>query len=78
MIISLILRINSVVTSEEVLELEKPFSEEEVRKAIQDSYSDSDGALSPDGFFFMFYQKIWDVIKGELMALFDSFYEGNC
>ena len=42
------------VTPEENNTLEAPFSEEEVKQAVFDSYSD--GAPGPDGIPFFFYQ----------------------
>jgi hypothetical protein len=42
------------VTQEENVELEKEFSAEEVKNAIDESYAE--GVLGPDGFF-LFYQK---------------------
>jgi hypothetical protein len=42
------------VTQEENVELEKEFSAEEVKNAIDESYAK--GVLDPDGFF-LFYQK---------------------
>jgi hypothetical protein len=33
-------------------------------------------SLSPDGFLAEFYQVFWDVIKGDLMALFHEFHQG--
>lgn len=55
--------------------LQSPFTEEEVKEAVFGSYSD--GALGPAGLSFMFYQKIWDVVKGGLMALFNEFHAGR-
>jgi hypothetical protein len=49
------------VTSEENGMLEAPFSEEEIKKAIDDSYAE--GAPGPDGFSFLFYQKFWPDIR---------------
>jgi hypothetical protein len=43
------------VTPEENLILEGEITEEEIKRAIDSSYSE--GAPRPDGFFFMFYQK---------------------
>jgi hypothetical protein len=43
------------VTSEDNLRLEGEFLEEEILKAIKDSYAE--GAPCPDGFSFLFYQK---------------------
>jgi hypothetical protein len=34
-------------------------------------------ALGPDGFLVEFYQILWEIIKGNLMALFKDFHEGN-
>jgi hypothetical protein len=55
--------------------LEAPFTEEEVKKAI--FYSYSDGAPSPDGLPFIFYQHFWDMLKDDLMAMFKDFHDGN-
>lgn len=49
--------------------LQNPFLEEEIKKAVFDSYAE--GAPSPDGFSFLFYQKFWDLIKSDLIALLD-------
>jgi hypothetical protein len=45
---------NEKVSPEQNLNLEAPFTEQEVKKAVFDSYSD--GAPGPDGISFMFYQ----------------------
>jgi len=55
--------------------LEAPFSEEEMKNAVFGSYAD--GAPGPDGFPFLFYQTFWEVIKGDLMRLVNSFWENN-
>ena len=55
--------------------LEAPFSEEEMKNAVFGSYAD--GAPGPDGFRFLFYQTFWEVIKGDLMRLVNSFWENN-
>jgi hypothetical protein len=48
--------------------------EEEVKKAIfQMEHNKSPG---PDGFSAEFYQVFWDLIKGDLMALFHEFHQG--
>jgi hypothetical protein len=57
------------VRQEENRVLEERFTEEEVRKAVFESYS--------DGMSFMFYQYFWDVVKGDLMSMFDDLYNGN-
>jgi hypothetical protein len=66
---------NECVTDEQNIDLEAPFSEEEVKKAIFDSYSD--GAPGPDGLHFVFYQHFWDMLKDDLMAMFKYFHEGK-
>jgi hypothetical protein len=50
-------------------------SEEEVKKMIfQMEHNKSPGL---DGFPAEFYQVFWDVIKGDLMALFHEFHQGS-
>jgi hypothetical protein len=66
---------NECVTDEQNRKLEAPFSEEEIKKAIFDSYSD--GAPGPDGLPFVFYQHFWDMLKDDLMAMFKYFHEGK-
>ena len=55
--------------------LSSPLSEEEIRTAIFDSYAD--GAPGPDGFPFLFYQRFWDLIKNDFMALVKDFEKGR-
>jgi hypothetical protein len=51
------------------------FSVEEVRKAVfQMEHNKSPG---PDGFPAEFYQQFWEVIKFDLMALFECFQKGK-
>jgi hypothetical protein len=63
------------VTQEENMDLEREFFEEEVKKAIDESYAE--GAPGPDGFSFMFYQRFWGIIKKDFMALIKSFEKGD-
>jgi hypothetical protein len=42
---------------------------------VFDSYSD--GAPGPDGLPFFFYQHFWELIKKDLLRLFDEFYRGR-
>jgi hypothetical protein len=51
------------------------FSEEEVKKSIDDSYAE--GAPGPDGFSFLFYHKFCGAIKQDLMTLFKGFEQGK-
>jgi hypothetical protein len=51
------------------------FTDEEVRKVVFGSYAD--GAPSPDGLSFMFYQKFWDIIKEDLIAMFNAWFRND-
>jgi hypothetical protein len=59
------------VTALENSLLEASFTEEKIRTTVFESYSD--GAPSPDGFSFMFYQNFWDLIKDDFMNLVKKF-----
>lgn len=48
------------------------FTEEEVKEAIFSSYAE--GAPGPDGLSFILYQKFWDILKDDLMSIFDDFH----
>jgi hypothetical protein len=63
------------VTTEENELLEAPFTETEIKKAIDDSYAER--APGPDGFSFLFYQKFWHLIKEDLMAMVRGFEKGE-
>ena len=52
-----------------------PFSELEIKNAIFSCYAE--GALGPDGLSFLFYQKFWDLIKNDVVHLFDAFHRGD-
>ena len=64
-----------MVTSEENETLQQPFTEEEIRQAIFESYYSS--APGPDGFSFLFYQRFWGLIKNDFMALVREFESGE-
>ena len=57
---------------EEAARLEDPFEEKEVREVIKGM--DRDKAPSPDGFTLAFFQDCWEVIKRDLMAVFEEFH----
>ena len=52
-----------------------PFSELEIKNAIFSCYAE--GAPGPDGLSFLFYQKFWNLIKNDVMHLFDAFHRGD-
>lgn len=52
--------------------LDNPFSEEEVWEAIKASPAEK--APGPDEFSGVFYRSCWSIIKGDIMAVFSSFY----
>jgi hypothetical protein len=64
-----------LVTQAENDTLDAPFSIEEIKEAVFSSYSD--GAPGPDGLSFMFYQKFWEILKEDLVSLFEDFYKGD-
>jgi hypothetical protein len=51
------------------------FSEKEVREAVFSSYAED--APGSDGMPFLFYQKFWDIIKDDMLALVRSFQENK-
>jgi hypothetical protein len=63
------------MTQDENEQLEKGISKEEVKKDIAGSYAD--GAPGPDGFSFLFYQKFWEVIRRDFIALIRGFEKGE-
>jgi hypothetical protein len=63
------------VTQEENDLLVQWFLEQEVKRAV--FQMEHNKSLGPNGFLAEFYQVIWDVIKGDLMALFHEFHQGT-
>jgi hypothetical protein len=47
------------------------FSKKEVLEAIEQM--EKNKGIGPDGFPVEFFQKFWDLIKGDLMSMFKSF-----
>jgi hypothetical protein len=66
---------NELVSKAHNSELDKEFSEEEVKAAVFGSYAE--GAPGPDGFSFLFYQKFWDLIKVDLLNMFKDWNNGE-
>jgi hypothetical protein len=60
---------------EENIMLGSAFTEEEVREAVFRSYVD--GAPGPDGLSFMFYQKFRDIIKEDLIAMYNASFSDD-
>ncbi|XP_073360435.1 uncharacterized protein [Aegilops tauschii subsp. strangulata] len=56
-------------------ELDTIFTEEEVWSAIKEMHPER--APGPDGFTAAFYQKVWPIIKHEIMAVFLKLYVGD-
>ena len=53
-----------------------PFSESEVKEAIFQMKNNT--APGSDGFPLVFYQVFWNMLKGDLMALFEEFHRALC
>lgn len=52
--------------------LEEPFEEEEMRGRIWDLGKDK--ASRPDGFTKEFFKRCWDIVKMDLLKVFEEFY----
>lgn len=52
--------------------VEHPFSEDEEFNTIKRMKGDK--VPGPDGFSIVFFQKYWDIVKGDLMKVLDEFY----
>ena len=66
---------SELVSMEENEILCAPFSEVEIKYGIFSCYAD--GAPGPDGFPFLFYQKFWDLIKHDIVRMFQDFHKGE-
>ena len=58
------------------MELDRPFTEEEVEHAIK--CLPSDKAPGPDGFTNNFYKCCWGTIKFDMLAAFHSMHVHHC
>jgi hypothetical protein len=63
------------VSREENDLLTKPFSKEEIKSVVFSCYAE--GAPGLDGVSFLFYQRFWDLIKNDLLAMFNDFHQGR-
>ncbi len=54
--------------------LHAPFSAEEVLRAV--SSSPPEKAPGPDGFPMLFYQQFWDIIKDDVLGVFEGYFSG--
>jgi len=63
------------VTPEENSSLIAPFTEAEIKEAVFSCYAE--GAPGPDGLSFLFYQKFWNLIKADLIDMFNDFFKGD-
>jgi hypothetical protein len=49
------------------------FQEEEARQALRSMYGDKAPRL--DGFTIAFYQSCWEIVKDDLMSVFNNFHD---
>ncbi|GKE05238.1 RNA-directed DNA polymerase, eukaryota, partial [Tanacetum coccineum] len=62
----------NMLSSDQILDLEKPFSKEEIKGAVWDcGLNKSPG---PDGFIFEFYQKFWPILEEDIKVVVDHFF----
>ena len=63
------------LSGEDNRDLCREFTEQEVKDALFDMAPNR--APGPDNIPVEFYQVCWDIVKGDIMALFDHFHQGN-
>ena len=63
------------ISVEENIILTRAFSEQEVHEAIMQM--EKNEAPGPDGFPTEFYQRFWEVLKCDLLNMFESFHRGE-
>ncbi|GJW71739.1 RNA-directed DNA polymerase, eukaryota [Tanacetum coccineum] len=67
----------NTLSSDQSLDLERPFSPEEIKGAVWDCGSNK--SPGPDGFTFDFYRKFWYLIEENVVAAVNHFYlHGYC
>ena len=57
---------------EDAAELERPFNEVVVKKAIFMLVGDK--ALDPNDFLVVIFQRYWELFKGEIMEMMNGFF----
>jgi hypothetical protein len=68
-------RHEDLVSNSENELLTAPFFVGEIKEVVWSCYAD--GAPGPDGLSFMFYHKFWDLIKIDLVDMFNDFHRGD-
>jgi hypothetical protein len=63
------------VSNDENTFLNAPFTEEEIRKAVFEM--EHNKAPGPDGCLAEFYQHFWEVIKADLLEMFECLHAGH-
>jgi hypothetical protein len=58
------------------LQLDRPFSEEEIEMAVRGLPNDK--APGPDGFTNNFYKRCWTIIKADILQAFQSVHNQQC
>ncbi|XP_062109433.1 uncharacterized protein LOC133820653 [Humulus lupulus] len=56
--------------------LERPFEEDEIKQAV--FACDGSKSPGPNGFSMAVYQNNWDVVKNDLLAVFQDFFQRRC
>jgi hypothetical protein len=64
-----------LISRDELESLETPFSEKEIKDAVFSCYPE--GVPGPDGIFFLFYQRYWEVVKEDIYRMVMSFHVGD-
>ncbi|OMO91306.1 reverse transcriptase [Corchorus capsularis] len=67
-------RFNSLSDSSRIF-LETPFTSEEIFEAI--NVSDGNKSPGPDGFNLHFFKKNWDIVRTDLLKIFDDFFHSG-
>ena len=55
--------------------MERPFDEEEIKKAVFSI--DREKSLRPDGYTRGFFQDCWGILKEDMVKIFEEFYHNG-